>query len=64
MDRGAWLVTVHGVPSVRHDLVAKPLMPALHGFSSSHVMDVRAGLYRKLSAKELMLLNCGIGEDS
>ena len=42
-DRGAWLVTVHGVPSVRHDLVAKPLMPALHGFSSSHVMDVRAG---------------------
>ena len=27
-------------------------------------MDVRAGLYRKLSAKELMLLNCGVGEDS
>ena len=27
-------------------------------------MDVRFGLYRKLSAKELMLLNCGIGEDS
>ena len=24
----------------------------------------RAGLYRKLSAKELMLLNCGVGEDS
>ena len=27
-------------------------------------MDVRAGPQRKLSAKELMLLNCGIGEDS
>ena len=27
-------------------------------------MDVRAGLKRKLSAKELMLLNCGVGEDS
>ena len=26
-------------------------------------MDVRAGLLRKLSAKELMLLNCGVGED-
>ena len=27
-------------------------------------MDVRAGLLRRLSAKELMLLNCGVGEDS
>ena len=27
-------------------------------------MDVRVELYRKLSAKELMLLNCGVGEDS
>ena len=27
-------------------------------------MDVRVGPYRKLSAKELMLLNCGVGEDS
>ena len=26
-------------------------------------MDVRVGPLRKLSAKELMLLNCGIGED-
>ena len=23
-----------------------------------------SGLYRKLSAEELMLLNCGVGEDS
>ena len=27
-------------------------------------MDVILGPYRKLSAKELMLLNCGVGEDS
>ena len=27
-------------------------------------MDVRVGLWRKLSAKELMLLNSGVGEDS
>ena len=25
---------------------------------------LRVGLLRKLSAKELMLLNCGVGEDS
>ena len=28
------------------------------------VYDVRVGLSRKLSAEELMLLNCGVGEDS
>ena len=27
-------------------------------------MDVRVGLWRRLSAKELMRLNCGVGEDS
>ena len=27
-------------------------------------MDVRVGLWRMMSAKELMLLNCGVGEDS
>ena len=26
-------------------------------------MDVRVGLWRKLSIEELMLLNCGVGED-
>ena len=26
-------------------------------------MDVRVGLWRKLSAEELMLLNCGVEED-
>ena len=27
-------------------------------------MDVRVGLWRSLSTEELMLLNCGVGEDS
>ena len=27
-------------------------------------MGVRVGLCRKLSTEELMLLNCGVGEDS
>ena len=27
-------------------------------------MDVRVGLWRRLSAEELMILNCGVGEDS
>ena len=27
-------------------------------------MDVRVGLQRKLSIKELMLLNCGVGGDA
>ena len=27
-------------------------------------MDVRVGLWRRLSTEELMLLNCGIGDDS
>ena len=27
-------------------------------------MDMRVGLQRKLTAEELMLLNCGVGEDS
>ena len=27
-------------------------------------MDLRVGPQRKLSAKQLMLLNCGVGEDS
>ena len=26
-------------------------------------MDVRVGLYRKLNVEELMVLNCGVGED-
>ena len=41
----------------------KPLIrPYLRYFQWS-CMDVRVGLWRKLSNEELMLLNCGVGED-
>ena len=33
-------------------------------FNMLSCMDVRFGLWRKLSAEELMLLNCSVGEDS
>ena len=34
------------------------------GFNDCSTLDVRVGLWRRLSAKELMRLNCGVGEDS
>ena len=45
------------------DFANKDLSSQSYGFSSSHVW-MRVGLLRKLSAGELMLLNCGVGEDS
>ena len=35
-----------------------------HKFFQWSCMDVNVGLWRKLRAEELMLLNCGVGEDS
>ena len=35
-----------------------------YGFFQWSCMDVRVGLWRKLSIEELMLLKCGVGEDS
>ena len=40
------------------------IFPVVHWFFQWSCIDVRVGLWRKLSAKELMLLNCGVGEDS
>ena len=49
----------------RHYFANKGPSSKGYGFSSGHVcMDVRVGLWRKLSTEELMLLNCGVGEDS
>ena len=42
--------------STKVDLVKAMVFPVC--------MDVRVELLKKLSAKELMLLNCGVGEDS
>ena len=36
----------------------------IHPVNAMAFMDVRVGLQRKLSAEELMFLNCGVGEDS
>ena len=48
----------------RHYFVDKGPSSQSYGFSNSHVwMDVRVGPLRKLSAEELILLNCGVGED-
>ena len=35
-----------------------------YGFFQWSCMDVTVGLWRKLSTEELMLLKCGVGEDS
>ena len=43
-------------------LPAKTRLSKLWFFQWSY-MDVTVGLQRKLSAEELMLLNCGVGED-
>ena len=44
----------------RHYFADKGPFSQSYGFSSSHV---RVGPLRKLSTKELRLLNCGVGED-
>ena len=54
----------------RHLLLGRKTMTNLDSILKSRdiilptCMDVRVGLWRKLSAEELMLLNCGAGEDS
>ena len=47
----------------RHYFVNKGPSSQGYGFSGGHVW-MWVGLWRKLSAEELMLLNCGVGEDS
>ena len=40
------------------------ILEIVNSFFQWSCMDVRVGLWRKLSAKEWMLLNCGVWEDS
>ena len=68
MDREAWGAALHGVTKSQTWLSDWTELNwvgmkwyLLMGFIC---MDVRIGLWRKLSAEELMLLNCGAGEDS
>ena len=48
----------------RQHFANKGLCSQSYGFSSSHVWMWGLDYKRKLRAKELMLLNCGAGEDS
>ena len=47
----------------RHYVANKGPSSQSYGFSSSR-KNVKVGSRIKLSTKELMLLNCGVGEDS
>ena len=48
------------LPTMVHLVKAVVFLVVMGGMT----IDVRVGLSRKLSTKELMLLNCGVGEDS
>ena len=48
----------------KESLLGTTLCPALSLNNCLPLMDMRVGLWRRLSAEELMLLNCGVGEDS
>ena len=47
----------------RHYFASKGASSQGYGFSSGHIW-ITVGLWRKLRAEGLMLLNCGVGEDS
>ena len=46
------------------DITLTTNVPIVKAMVLPVVLDVRVGLQRKLSAEKLMLLNCGVGEDS
>ena len=55
----------HGIAPLGPPVPAKPpLLGRRLWFFLWSCMDVRVGLQRKLSTEELMLSNCGVGEDS
>ena len=56
------MTNLDSVLKSRHYFVDKDPSSQSYGFSSTHVWMWE--LDYKLSAKELMLLNCGVGEDS
>ena len=48
----------------RHYFANNGLSSQIYHFSSSHVWMWELGVWRKLTAEEVMFLNCGVGEDS
>ena len=57
-----WIIYLQCIVFTYNEVLNSHL-PRLWFFQWS-CMDVRVGLWRKLSTEELMLLNCGVGEDS
>ena len=51
-------------PKQRHYFVNKGSSSQGYGFSSGHVWMGELDCEELLSTEELMLLNCGVGEDS
>ena len=66
MDREAWfMLRFMGSQRVGHDWVTDLIWSISRlWFFQWSCMEVRIGLWRNLSPEELMLLNCGVGEDS
>ena len=58
-----WPARQH-IKKQRHYFVNKGLSSQSYGFSSGHVWMWELEDKKKLSAEELMLLHCGVGEDS
>ena len=56
--------TIQHIKKQRYYFANKGLFSQGDGFFLWSCMDVRVGLWRRLSTEELMLLNCGVGEDS
>ena len=61
---GRKVMTNLDIQKQRHYFVNKGPSSQGYGFSSGHVWRWELDCWRKLSAKELMLLNCGVREDS
>ena len=60
-DRGAWCAVVHGVAE-SWTIIQSPRVG--EGVSESDMLATEQQRFLQLSAKELMLSNCGAGEDS
>ena len=61
---GRKAITKQHIKKQRHSFANKVLSSQSYVFFQQSCMDVRVGLQRKPSAEELMLLKCGVGEDS